>query len=182
LQEALSSAAWLGIALTVTGVAWVVVERAPDAVQAYLRPWQGIGFGLLAALCQASGSVMSRSALADTAVSPLWSTLIRLVAGVCVLSCWMVVKRQTWAEFKILQSRRFMVVLTAASFASTFLAILLQQTAIKYTAAGIAQSLSATSPLFVIPIALWMGEAVSLRAILGVFIALGGIWLLFQGQ
>ncbi len=66
-----------------------------------------------------------------------------------------------------------------AAFAGTYLGIWLQQTAIKFTAAGIAQTLGNTSPLFVLPIAIWMGEQVSLRAILGVAITIGGIGLLF---
>ncbi|NEQ24266.1 MAG: hypothetical protein F6K28_35130 [Microcoleus sp. SIO2G3] len=44
-----------------------------------------IGFGILAALAQTSGAVLSRAALAQTTVSPLWATLLRLSAGVLVL-------------------------------------------------------------------------------------------------
>jgi drug/metabolite transporter (DMT)-like permease len=67
-----------------------------------------------------------------------------------------------------------------AAFASTFLGIWLQQTALKFTAAGIAQTLSATSPLFVLPIVIWMGEVVSLRAFVGVVISLVGVGLLLS--
>ena len=66
-----------------------------------------------------------------------------------------------------------------AAFAGTYLGIWLQQTAIKFTAAGIALTLTNTSPLFVLPIAIWMGEQVSLRAIVGVAIAIAGIAVLF---
>jgi drug/metabolite transporter (DMT)-like permease len=180
LQEQLSPLAYLGIALTITGVAWVVVERTTDMIQPYPHSWAGTGFGLLAALGQACGAVTSRAALANTAVNPLWSTFIRLTAGVFALGLWMLVRQRSQLDFRALRSPRFLLTLVGASFASTFLAIWLQQTALKYAAAGIAQALSATSPLFVIPIALFLGESVSLRAVLGVFIALSGIWLLFQ--
>jgi drug/metabolite transporter (DMT)-like permease len=56
----------------------------------------------------------------------------------------------------------------------------LQQISLKFTEAGIAKSLGATSPLFVLPLAIWMGEVVSLRAILGVLVALAGVGLLFS--
>ncbi|MBW4698379.1 MAG: hypothetical protein KME03_10900 [Aphanocapsa lilacina HA4352-LM1] len=36
----------------------------------------------------------------------------------------------------------------------------------------------ATSPLFVLPIAAWMGEKVGYRAVLGVLVSLGGVALL----
>lgn len=179
LDEQLSVQSWLGILLTIGGVVWVVVERVPDSLEGHMRPLRGVGFGLLAAIAQASGSVLSRAALADTSVSPLWSSLIRLTAGTVILVVWTATKPPAWREFKPLQSAQFVLVLMGASFIGTFLATWLQQTALKYTAAGIAQSLTATSPLFVIPIALWLGERVSVRATLGVIVALSGIWLLF---
>lgn len=179
LDEALVSQAWLGIGLTIAGVAWVVVEQTPEAVHRYLRPWRGITFGLLAALAQASGSVMSRAALVNSDISPLWSTLVRLAAGVLILCCWLLIRKPSPHEITALKSPRFLAVLAAAAFFSTFLAIWLQQTAYKYTAAGIAQSLTSTSPLFVLPIAVVLGETVSLRAVLGVVVAIAGIWLLF---
>ncbi|WP_263971677.1 DMT family transporter [Leptolyngbya ohadii] len=179
LDELLGLQTWIGIILTVVGVAWVVVERTPDQPLDRSHLWLGIGYGFLAALGQAGGAVLSRAALAGTTVSPLWSTLIRLVAGVLFLLVWMLIKRQSLRVFEPLRSPRFLMILAATAFCGTYLAIWLQQTALKFTAAGIAQALTSTSPLFVIPIALWAGERVSMRAILGAIIALGGIWLLF---
>lgn len=179
LEELLGLQTWIGILLTVLGVAWVVVERTPDQPLDRSHLWLGIGFGFLAALGQAGGAVLSRAALAGTSVSPLWSTLIRLAAGVLFLLVWMLAKRQSLRVFEPLRSPRFLMILTATAFCGTYLAIWLQQTALKFTAAGIAQALTSTSPLFVIPIALWAGERVSMRAILGAIVALGGIWLLF---
>lgn len=180
LQEQLPFSAWLGIFCTVAGVAWVVVERTPAHLQGQLQIKRGIILGLIAALSQASGAVLSRSALAATDVSPLWSSLIRLAGGVLVLLVCLVGRRASWQALQPLQSRSFLLGLTLAAFAGTYLGIWLQQTALKYTATGIAQALTATSPLFIIPIAMATGEAVSLRAMLGALIALGGIWLLFS--
>ncbi|NJN58582.1 MAG: DMT family transporter [Leptolyngbyaceae cyanobacterium SL_5_9] len=181
LGEQLTALSYLGIGLTVAGVSWVIVERVPDAGRGNFRPLRGVGFGMIAALGQAGGSVMSRAALASTEISPLWSTLIRLAAGVAVLLIWAVFQQRGKQGFRPLRSPRLLAILTLAAFFSTYLAIWLQQTAFKFTAAGIAQALSATSPLFVIPVAMWMGDRVSPRAILGVLVALGGVWLLFGG-
>ncbi len=194
LQEQLSTIAWCGITLTVIGVTWVVIERAPlpanenPTLSMADRPFHpnfrsahfttGIGFGLLAAIAQATGVVLSRAALSGTDIDPLWSTLVRLVAGVLALLIWLVAKRHSIVELKPLRNQNLLLTVAATAFASTFLAIWLQQTAVKYTAAGIAQALSATSPLFVIPIAIGLGEKVSPGAILGVLVALAGIWLL----
>ena len=187
LGERLPPAAWLGIALTVGGVAWVIVERAQPALERSLTPIrlrQGIFFGSLAALSQAGGAVLSRAALADTGIPPLWSGLVRIVAGCAVLLLWLWLSPTSRANplfrRRAVNLVRLLLAIAATAFASTFLAIWLQQTALKYTAAGIAQAIGATSPMFIIPIAIALGEQVSWRAILGAGIALGGVWLLFM--
>jgi drug/metabolite transporter (DMT)-like permease len=182
LQESLNSRAWAGIFLTVLGVAWVVSERVPGSGGKALNPRRGISFALLSALGQATGAVLSRAALAETTISPLWSTLLRLIGGVLVLLLWLPLQPQSHQGFKPLQSKQLLGIIAVTALFSTYLGIVLQQTAIKYTATGIAQALIATSPLFVLPIAIWMGEKVSFRALLGVLVALGGIGLLFGWQ
>lgn len=87
-------------------------------------------------------------------------------------------KRQEWLQLVL--SGKLLAVIAMTAFASTYLGIWLQQTSLKFAPAGIAQTLNATSPVFVLPIAVWMGEKVSLRAVLGVLVALAGVWLLFR--
>jgi len=181
LQEALSLTAWAGIFLTVLGVAWVISERVPGTGNKVVNPLRGISFALLSAIGQASGAVLSRAALSTTTINPLWSTLLRIVGGVSILLLWMPLQKQSgW--WQPLQSKKLLGIIAITALFSTYLGIWLQQTAIKYTATGIAQALISTSPLFVLPIALWMGEKVSFRAFLGVLVALGGIALLFGGR
>lgn len=183
LQEALGAGAWIGIFLTVLGVSWVISERVPSSdSQAPKNLLRGVSVALLSALGQASGAVLSRAALAETAISPLWSTLLRLIGGTLVLLLWIPLQQQSHIGFKSLQSKRLLGIIAITALFSTYLGIWLQQTALKYTATGIAQALLATSPLFVLPIALWMGEKVSPRAFLGVLVALAGISLLFGIQ
>lgn len=179
LQEHLSSTAWWGIGLTLAGVFWVVAERVPTA-HTHFRPWRGLGFGLLAALGQSIGAVLSRAALSGTDINPLWSTLIRLMGGTIVLAIWAAVRQTPRELLKPVQSRRLFTVVAGTAFMSTYLGIWLQQISLKYAATGVAQALTNTSPLFVLPIAFCMGEKVSLRAILGVTVTLVGVWLLFK--
>ena len=181
LQEQLSSVAWWGIGLTLTGVFWVVAERVPESAQARFRPLRGLGFGLLAALGQSIGAVLSRAALSGTDIDPLWSTLIRLVGGTIGLFLWVAIRYAPQKNlFMPLSSRRLLITVAGTAFISTYLGIWLQQIALKYAATGVAQALTNTSPLFILPIALWMGEKVSFRAIFGVGLALAGVWLLFN--
>ena len=68
-----------------------------------------------------------------------------------------------------------------AAFFGTYLGIWLQQVSLKYTAAGIAQALLATSPLFVLPLAAMVGDRITYRAVIGAAIALSGVWILIAG-
>ncbi|MBD1896503.1 DMT family transporter [Coleofasciculus sp. FACHB-129] len=182
LQEQLTAAAWCGILLTILGVVWVVTERVPNSTaESKHLTMRGISWGLLAAVAQATGAVLSRTALIQSSISPLWSTLLRLGAGVLVLLLWKLLgRRQANDWLKPLQSWRIVGVIAITAFFSTYLGIWLQQISLKFAPAGIAQTLSSTSPLFVLPLAIWMGDVVSFRAILGVLVALGGVAVLFS--
>lgn len=177
LQEKLSLVACGGILLTILGVAWVVTERVPGS-NSNIDLKQGIGFGILAAIALAGGAVISRQVLATTDISPLLSALLRLTGGVLILLPWTWIKQRSRFQFKTLLSVRIITAIFFAAFAGTYLGIWLQQIAIKFTAAGIALTLTNTSPLFAILIALLMKQQVSQRAVLGVVIALGGITVL----
>ncbi|OUL34387.1 EamA family transporter [Nostoc sp. 106C] len=182
LQETLNVSAWCGILLTILGVAWVVTERVPGTSEVNsTQLWPGIGFGLLAAITNTAGSILSRAAFANTSISPLWAALLRLSAAVLTILvwAWFSAPKQMRFTYPYWQSRRVILASFFAAFCGTFLGIWLQQTAIKFTSVGIASTLLQTSPLFVIPIAIGMGEKVSLRAIAGVGIAIAGIGLLF---
>jgi drug/metabolite transporter (DMT)-like permease len=178
LGENLTAQAWIGIILTIVGVTWVVIERTPDVTESQFQPLRGSFFGVLAALGQAGGAVLSRSALAGTTINPLWSAFVRLIGGVLLLLIWLTWQRHLFQKLTPLRSRQLVITLVGTAFASTYLGIWLQQMSLKYAATGIAQSLTSTSPLFVLPIAIATGERVSLRAIVGATIALAGIWLL----
>lgn len=182
LQESLNLNAWCGILLTILGVAWVVTERVIDTGDIAPTPqWQGIGLGLLAVITNATGSLLSRAAFTNANIAPLWAALLRLSAGVVIILiwAWFPSRRDTAFSYPYWQSRQVIFASFFAAFCGTFLGIWLQQTAIKLTSAGIATTLMQTSPLFVIPIAIFMGDKVSKRAIAGVIIAIAGIGLLF---
>lgn len=180
LQEELNVLASCGILLTIFGVAWVVTERTTDIKHISAAEFKrGIVFGLLTAIAGAVGAVLSRSAIADTQISPLWAALLRLSAGIFILLIWALFRQQNTFRLSNLQNSRVIAGTVFAAFCGTYLGLWLQQTAIKFTSVGIASTLLQTSPIFVIPFAIWMGEKVSIRAILGVVISIAGIALLF---
>jgi drug/metabolite transporter (DMT)-like permease len=184
LQEKLSANAWCGILLTLLGVAWVISERSPNSTNNNLNIKVGIIWGILAAISQAGGAVLSRFALTESTINPLWSTLFRLIGGTIIVLFLLLfpITFQTKKSEINFRSFRLLSTIIFTAFGSTYLGIWLQQISLKFSPTGIAQTLLSTSPLFVLPIAIAMKEKVSIRAILGVFIALTGIGLLFLGK
>ncbi|MEA5569938.1 DMT family transporter [Calothrix sp. UHCC 0171] len=202
LREGINISAWCGILLTILGVAWVISERTleidgdggerkrqkqKNSIFFLFPPlppqWQGITFGLIAAIANAAGAVLSRAALADTNINinPLWAALLRLGAAVFVLIPGILRQQQSRTSpiFPYWQSKKVILATCFAAFCGTYLGIWLQQVAIKFTAVGVASTLLQTSPVFVLPLSMLMGDKVSLRAIAGVLVAIAGIALLF---
>lgn len=182
LGETLNIRAWCGILVTVLGVAWVITERSPttrDDSPSHL--WRGGLWALSATIANAISIIISRLAFTTGTITSLWAALLRLGAAELALLAWMWLShREAQAlSFSYRQSWRVIFATCFAAFCGTYLGIWLQQTAIKFTSAGIASTLLQTSPLFVIPIAICIGEKVSWRAVVGVIIAIIGIALLF---
>ncbi|MBF2066140.1 MAG: DMT family transporter [Calothrix sp. C42_A2020_038] len=179
LQERLNASAWCSILLTILGIAWVISERTEKEVSSK-SSLRGIIFGLLAAVANAFGAVISRAALANTNINPLWAALLRLSAGVLFLLPLITLRREKLTSVPSpSKSWRIIGAICFAAFCGTYLGIWLQQTAIKLAPVGIASTLLQTSPIFALPLALGMGERISMRATAGVLIAIAGIALLF---
>ncbi|MGK7945434.1 MAG: DMT family transporter [Microcystaceae cyanobacterium] len=179
--ESISMREWGGMGLTLAGVGWVITERTGETVRDPSQWKQGIFWGIVAALCQANGAVLSRYALIVSEISPLWSSLIRLVAGTIIAwVLWGIIGRMR-VKKRVTLSFRSLGVISLTAFGSTYLGIWLQQISLKFAATGIAQTLSATSPLFVLPLAYGLGDKISQRSIIGVIIALLGITIIFLG-
>jgi drug/metabolite transporter (DMT)-like permease len=180
LQEALSGLAILGMAITISGITWVVSERNPgdggrNGVDAI-----GLGLGLMAALLEGLGAVLAHGALLQSGVDPLWSATIRLGGGMVIVVPMLLYETRFVPKENAPPKPwpKLLLIIAIASFFSAFLGLWLQQIALKYSPTGIAQTLGATSPLFVLPMAKVLGEKLSGRSILGAVVALIGVAIL----
>lgn len=180
LGSELTLQSWLGVVVTTAAVTFVVFQPSSSGEE---TNWIGIGFGLLASVCQATGVVISHYALVAGDLPPLLGALIRLSIGV-VAVC-LVIKVVEPAPFKGIRQhiqemgKKAMGWLLLAIFVGTFLALWLQQIALKYANPAIAQTLIATSPLFILVIYAMKGEKVGAKSVIGTLVALGGISLFF---
>ncbi|PMH32272.1 hypothetical protein BCU71_01580 [Vibrio lentus] len=185
LGAALTLQSWLGVVITTLAVTFVVFQPSKSASgdSSHKAQWSGIGYGLVASVCQASGVVISHYALVAGDVPPLLGALIRLTIGVFAVMLvipfvekkpYASIKRDLWAMTKLDK-----LWLLGAIFVGTFLALWLQQVALKNANPAIAQTLIATSPVFILVIYALKGEKVSKQSVIGTLVALGGISLFF---
>lgn len=180
LGSVLSVQSWLGVVVTTLAVTYVIFQ--PSEANSEMS-WSGVAFGLLASVCQASGVVISHYALVAGDLPPLLGAFIRLTVG--VLAVMVVINLFEANPYKGIKQHLkeltsgALLWLIGAIFVGTFLALWLQQVALKHANPAIAQTLIATSPLFILIIYLIKGQRVSAKSALGTLVAVGGISLFF---
>lgn len=179
MGETLSPLDWVGMVLTVAGVTWVVLERSVDeAGRRVGLPLRGVLLGIGGAAGQAVGLGLSKFGMQR--YDAVAATQIRVLAGivgfVVIFVCLGWLPRIRTA----LRDRRAMAQTSLGAFFGPFLGVSLSLVAVKHTQAGVAATLMALVPVTIlIPAVLIKHERVSLRAVLGAFVAVGGAALLF---
>lgn len=213
LDEPLSWLAILGIAVTVSGVAWVAMERPekPARRRGGQRTERerklGLFFGAMAGLCQAMGLILAKKAMLHAAANEItldaWSvTLMRMIFGVAGIIVFFTILRllrarreeidasmAVSAESERLPTPRTTFFHSVWPFALAMIAIgvffgpvcgvWMSMVAIERTEAGIAATLMAMTPVFILPFAAWIEkERITWRAICGAVIAILGVAIL----
>lgn len=130
-------------------------------------------------MAQAGGVILARIAFLETEFDPLYAALFRIVAGVIFLGILGGFQGKLGAWLQGFWNVRARIILVLAAFAGTYLGIWFQQISVKFVSAGIAQTLSSTSPIFILLLAPVLKESVTPRAGLGATLAVGGIALVF---
>ncbi|MCZ6785898.1 MAG: DMT family transporter [Planctomycetota bacterium] len=175
LQEALSATQIAGILMAAWGVALVVYYR--DASRDPSPTSRGVLYGLVAATCQAAGTLLARVGLKET--DALWGTTLRLGAATAALLLWAVMRRDLAPALRILLEPARLRRLVPAVLVATLCGLWLMQVGIKHAPAAVASALHSTTPLFTLPIALfWLREHLGRLGILGSFVAVGGVVVL----
>lgn len=179
--EALPLQALLGIAATAAGVALAILGR--PRVEAHRfetirgRLAAGVGFGLLAALGQAGGSLLARPVLAAE-MDPYLASLIRVGASGLAMA---VLAATPLAPPRPARPGPRVLALTAAvAVLGLYLGMTLFLFALKGGQTGIVATLSATSPVLILPL-LWLrtGQAPRPLSSAGGGLAVAGLALIF---
>ncbi len=181
LGEALSWQAVAGIALTAGGVALAILGR-PVANAHRLETLQGtliIGalFGLGAAFGQAAGSLIARPVML-AGIDPYLASLLRVGASGAAMG---IIAATSFAPPAPRSVTRTALILTAAT---AIIGLLIGMTlflyALRGSQTGIIATLSATSPVIILPL-LWLrtGQRPTATSFAGAALAVAGLALIF---
>lgn len=178
-----SLAGWdlFGVALTVSGIMWVVLERS-RRVQGVRDPqyFKGILFGMGAATGQALGLVLSKQGLSG-GLPPISGNIMRLVAA--TIAIWLLTLVQGQSRLTI---RRFIEQPQALGYliigilCGPVVGVSLSLFAVQHANVGIASTLMALPPVILLPVGhFFFKEHISWQAIAGTLVAIAGVALIF---
>lgn len=180
LKENLRLMQIVGIALTVAGIALVVLEQRNGASHTDRRRYL---IGLLAAfggaVGQSLGLLLAKPGLSGNFPSISGLAIRMLVATVTI---WLITlfTGQTRSTFKAVSEQKAAGLIIAGSIVGPFLGVWLSIVAIQLTMVGVASTLTSLSPILQIPSSYFIfKEKISLRAIIGTIISLVGVVVLF---
>jgi drug/metabolite transporter (DMT)-like permease len=179
--QALSLLQIAGIVITLGGICWVVLVR-PEEGNEQVRKVTGRGvlLGILAALGQATGLVLSQQGMAGN-FPPFAGTLIRMIAAFVTL--WIVASFQRQAVITVNSMRKRPGVLGWVTFGALFgpvIGVSSSLLAVQHTGIGVASTLMALPPVFMLPISYFVfKERFGWQAIAGTLVAMAGVALLF---
>jgi drug/metabolite transporter (DMT)-like permease len=189
LDEVLGTWDVIGIAVTLLGVTWVILEREEHSNEIPVAPRQktyGVLCGLGGAIGQGLGLVISKYGMLvaggdrSERLNPLSATLIRMIVAAALVWLLVAVSGRLSAVLNARQDRRAISRTFAGAVSGPFIGVWLSMVAVTYAVAAVAATLMALVPVVVIPM-LWViyRQKTSRRGILGAAAAFVGVAILF---
>jgi drug/metabolite transporter (DMT)-like permease len=172
----------IGIAVTLAGIIWVVLERSAQTKES---PHAVTKIGLFYALCgatgQGTGLVFAKLAFHDGPVNGLVATLIRIAAAWLILLPLAAVTKNFKNPMVTFRTEQRALWLTiGGAIVGPFLGITFSLIAVAHTQVGVAATIMATVPIVMLPLLrIFYKEELSWKSIAGAFVAVAGVVLLF---
>jgi len=185
LGETLSWKSWTGMALTLTGIALVVLKHhsADETGGGFSKvrfnyPLWGIVLGLGGAAGQAVGLVLSKIGMEG--YDTFAATQIRVITGIIGFTILFTIMGNWRNLFRALGNRKPMLQLSLGAFFGPFLGVSFSLLSIKYADTGIASTIMAIVPVLIIPPSMILyKEKVTLKEIAGAVLAVAGVGMFF---
>lgn len=179
--EALSFKSVTGILITIIGIGLVLYQSADAPAVKYKISTNGIVFGLLAALGQALGLIFAKFAFQMGDINGFTASFIRISFSTLIMLPVIMTGRKHITLYRVLVTdKKALFSMLTGAFLGSGLGITLSLVAVQKTKVGIASTLMATAPIMMLPmVKVFFKEHLSWQAILGAFIAVSGIAVLF---
>lgn len=192
LGEKLSLQALLGMAITLLGIGMSVLNKGTSSKFSLKLPLKGVLFGIGAGVGQGVGIVLSKVGMNHYALSvpegmdsvesmiPFASTFIRAIVGALGFLFIMWRTKQFSTLPKAVKDKKGISATFIATITGPFLGVSLSLMAVQYTEAGIASTLMALTPIFIIwPAYMMFKQRVTVREVVGAVISVVGVSLFF---
>lgn len=193
--EELRGITWLAILLILIGIGMSILGKSQDGdshhLQLKITPVAAF-LGIGAAMGQGIGLVISKIGMIEYEASlpagvdeesvmmPFAATLIRCLAAIIGFSILMWLKGDFKSVPVMFGNRKAMVPMTIATIFGPVLGVSLSLLAVVYTSTGIAATLMALVPIFILlPSAIFMHQRISTLDIVGAVTAVAGVALIF---
>jgi drug/metabolite transporter (DMT)-like permease len=179
LGEHLSFLNFAGITLTLTGIAIAIFSRtgANEKLSLKLAP-SGILYALGGALGQALGLVLSKLGLKD--YDPFQATQIRVIAGIAGFAMLVTLMKRWSGISAALKNIQGMKSLTLGAFFGPFLGVSFSLISVKFAKTGIASTIMALTPVFILlPAYFLYKQKVTLQELIGSIVSVCGVALFF---
>lgn len=168
----------LGMAMTLAGTAWVVLERSGSGAPRGHRI-RGVTCGVLSSLATAVAYILSKIGMAGS-INPLQASSLRMAAGTAAAWLFVAFGRRDTGLALLATNRRVLAAMIIGSIVGPVTGIWLSLVAIRHTQAGIATTLISLVPVLVLPVlAIRRQERLSWRAVGGALLAVAGVAVLF---
>lgn len=181
LSERLSRFAWLGMAVTIAGVIWVVLEHKEGPQMRHPHFKRGIFLGICAAVFQSIGMVFAKPTMGDGGVDPLVATFIRAIFGGSAYWLVSLARGRLGIVLQRASDKRAMKFIAVGAFFGPSFGVWLMMLAIKYSPVGIASTIMALMPVTILPFAaVFYKEKITWRMVIGAIVACLGVAILFN--
>ncbi|ROL61593.1 DMT family transporter [Bacteroidetes/Chlorobi group bacterium ChocPot_Mid] len=180
LGEVLSFFAIIGMIITLLGITIVVLEKHSNESKFKVTKF-GIFCGFMSAIGQGVGLVLAKMAFQNGDIHYLVATFIRIASAVVIMLPFALLFKKYSNPFKVFsEDKKALGLVSLGAVIGPYLGITLSFIAIIYTHVGIASTLMSTMPIIMLPMSkIIYKEKLSIKAVVGAFIAVTGVAILF---
>jgi drug/metabolite transporter (DMT)-like permease len=193
LGEKLSLHAWIGMMVTLCGIGMSVFSKGTTHKLGLKLPLKGILLGIGAGIGQGVGLVLSKVGMNYYKMSvpatdinhfmtllPFASTFIRAITGMLGYFVMMWFRKELYTMPIAFRNGKGMNAALWATMFGPFIGVSVSLMAVQYTEAGIASTLMALTPIFILwPSHLIFKQKVTIREVIGAIISVLGVSLFF---